>query len=127
MGYSTDFRGTLEFTHELTASQLAYLNIILGEDCREHPEWQADINAVSDHKLDYIDLELATDFSGIRWNGAEKTYSMTECVNLIIRLMQKRWPDFGLEGKLEAQGEDWDDRWFLVVDGGTATREDSLS
>jgi len=39
MGYNTDFKGELKFIPELKASQLAYIQGILGEDCRDHPEW----------------------------------------------------------------------------------------
>jgi hypothetical protein len=108
MGYTTKFLGSLKFTGELTATQLAHLKKMLNEDCRDHPEWGAT-------DLYYIDLELADDFSGLRWSGAEKTYSMEKLVNVVIREMRKRWPEFGLSGELEAQGEDHDDRWRLVI------------
>jgi hypothetical protein len=108
MGYSTQFNGELKFTSELTAKQLAKVKSICGEDCRQHPEWQAS-------HLTYMDLELTKDFSGIRWNDSEKTYDLTEKVNLLIRLMRQEWPDFGLSGQLFAQGEDFDDRWALVM------------
>lgn len=108
MGYTTKFTGELRFTSEATASQLAELNTILGEDCREHPGW-----ATTD--AGYIDLELNDDFTGIRWNGAEKTYEMVECVDVVIRQMRKKWPDFGLSGSMAARGEDVDDRWVLTI------------
>lgn len=41
MGYSTDFTGQLSFTSEVTASQLAMLKKILGEDVRDHEWWHA--------------------------------------------------------------------------------------
>jgi len=117
MGYGTEFRGELKFTSELSTSQLTYLNTILGGDCREHPEW-------NEPELRYIDLELTEDLSGIEWNGGEKTYHMTESINLVIRLMRSRWwPAFSLTGELLAQGEEIDDRWMLVIkDGVAATR-----
>jgi hypothetical protein len=108
MGYSTDFEGELKFTTELTAPALAKLNSMLGEDCRDHPELAAE-------DLNYIDLELNDDFSGIKWNGAEKTRGMVECVNLIIREMRKQYPNFGLQGAMLAQGEDIKDRWQLTI------------
>lgn len=83
MGYTTNFKGELKFTKELKASELAKLSSMLGEDCREHPEWDYE------GPLYYIDLELLEDFSGIKWDGSEKTYSMTSMVNLIIREMRK--------------------------------------
>ena len=118
MGYSTDFSGVLTFKEELTATQLNKLNSFLGEDCRNHPEWEASAG------LYYVDLELTEDFSGIKWNGAEKTYDMVDIVNMILTNMRKVIPDFNLEGKLLAQGEDIDDRWELVMEDGLAVRRE---
>ena len=117
MGYSTDFKGELKFTEELKASQLAKVKAFLDEDCRDHPEW-------GNTKLYYVDLELLPDYSGLRWNGAEKTYGMVDVVNLIITNMRKDMPEFGLEGKLLAQGEDIDDRWELIIQDGMAVKKE---
>jgi hypothetical protein len=108
MGYSTSFKGELRFTSEPTAKQLAALSAMFGEDCRDHPEWDA-------KGLYYVDLELNDDFTGIRWNGAEKTYGLEQIVNVVIRQMRKQWPDFGLTGSLLAQGESLEDRWALHI------------
>jgi len=108
MGYSTKFKGELRFTVEPTASQLATSKAMCGEDCREHPEWNAP-------DLYYIDLELTEDFSGLRWSGVEKTYDLDKLVNVVIGEMRKKWPDFGLTGTLAAQGEDVEDRWELTI------------
>ena len=108
MGYSTTFTGELTFTSEATASQLAKLKSMLDEDCRGHPEWGAT-------HLSYIDLEFTDDFSGLRWNGAEKSYEMVEKVNLVITQMRKTWPGWGLMGMISAQGERFDDRWTLYI------------
>lgn len=108
MGYSTDFLGTLTFTKELTAGQLATIKAMCGEDCRDHPEWEAE-------DLYYMDIELTDDFTGLKWNGAEKTYGLEEIVNVVIKEMRKVWPDFGLSGSLSAQGEDVEDRWSLTI------------
>lgn len=108
MGYTTTFKGDLKFTNELSASQLAHLKTFMGEDCREHPEWNA-------KDLYYIDLELNDDFSGVRWNGMEKTYSMEKLVNVVIVEMRKKYPDFALSGTFSAQGEDAEDRWTLSI------------
>ncbi len=116
MGYTTHFKGALSFVTEPHACQLAAINAMCGEDCRNHPEWEAT-------GLYHIDLELTSDFSGIQWDGSEKTYDMDELVNLVIRQMRKRWPDFGLTGSLLAQGEDVEDRWSLVIgDDGMAKK-----
>lgn len=108
MGYSTRFDGELKFTSDLTAKALAKLNAMMGEDCRDHKDWNA-------HDLYYIDLELTKDFSALKWNGAEKTYDLDKLVNVVIREMRKEFPDFGLTGSLLAQGEEAEDRWALVI------------
>ena len=113
MGYSTDFTGELKFTTDLTGKQLAKIKSFLGEDCRDHPEWNA-------KELTYIDLELTEDFSGIQWDGSEKTYELAEKINLIISQMKKDYPEFGLSGSLLAQGEDMNDRYSIVIENGFA-------
>lgn len=108
MGYNTQFTGELKFKKPLNSVQLGALSKILGEDCRDHPEW-------GEQGLSYIDLEITRDFSGIKWDGSEKTYDLEEKVNLVIKLMQEDYPDFELEGALLAQGEDIVDIWKLVI------------
>lgn len=109
----------MTFTRDLTTAELRILNGILNEDPGDHPEW-----GVKDRF--YIDLEIAPDFSGVKWNGAEKTYYMDQAVNLVIRLMREIVPDFGLTGVLHAQGEDIEDRWDLVIgEDGWAHRVDT--
>lgn len=118
MGYSTDFGGELKFAAELRASELAFLQSILGEDAREHKDWNAG-------DVVHIDLELTDEFDGIKWDGSEKTYAMVEAVNLVTRLMREKCPEFRLIGSLLAQGEDSEDRWMLVMgDDGIARKEE---
>jgi len=112
MGYNTDFLGELKFTSELSAKALAKVKSFLGEDCRDHPEWQCSGS--------YINLEFNDDFTGLKWDGSEKTYEMTNSVNLIIRETKKEFPDFGLKGQLICQGEDVEDRWLLKIENGIA-------
>jgi hypothetical protein len=123
MGYNTDFKGTLKFTSELTAKQIRELQRFCGEDVRDHEEWWIDGD---DPDLTYICLELTDDYEGLEWDGSEKTYDMVEKINLILQIMREKWPDFGLVGSMEAQGEEMDDRWRLVCPGGLhyAYRED---
>lgn len=117
MGYNTQFRGKLSFTKGTTVAALSKLNRFLGEDCRDHPEWGA-------KHLTYIDLKLTSDFSGIEWDGSEKTYDLCEKINLVIDKMREEYPNFGLEGELLAQGEDFEDRWMLKIKNGKAIRVD---
>jgi len=115
MGYSTEFRGKLEFVNEITSKQLAKVITFLGEDCRLHPEWGAT-------NLTYIELRLTDDFTGLEWNGRPKTYNLTEKVNLIIEKVREEFPEFELKGELMAQGEDIEDRWKLKIEGGKAVK-----
>lgn len=109
MGYTTEFKGELKFTEDMFASELAEVAKFLGEDCRDHPEWEGGKD------LYCIDLELLNDFSGVRWDGTEKTYSLDKLVNVLIVNMRKIYPSFALEGFMTAQGEDVDDRWTLII------------
>lgn len=119
MGYSTRFQGELRFTVAPTAEQLVHLNAIFGEHPNHHPEWDVSRTA----EIGYIDLELTRDLGGIKWSGAEKTYGMVGAVTLVVAEMRKRWPDFGLKGTLQAQGEDIEDRWTLAIgDNGHAVK-----
>lgn len=119
MGYTTEFTGELKFTTELTGKQLAKVKSFLGEDCREHPEW-------GDTGLSYIDLELNDDFTGLKWDGAEKTYDLEKKVNLLIKNVRKDYSEFGLTGQLLAQGEEVTDRWVLLMDNGKAVHRKSV-
>ncbi len=115
MGYTTEFKGELEFNYELSASELSEVKKFLGEDCRQHPEWEGSKG------LSYVDLEFTDDFSGLRWNGAEKTYDMVDIINMITVTMNKKYKHFCFKGKLIASGEEYDDVWELVI------KEDGLA
>lgn len=119
MGYTTTFQGALKFTNELSTSELGYLNSILGEDVREHKEWQKYPSA---KELNYLDLELTKKFDGIQWDGAEKSYEMVDQVNFIIDIMKDKKSNFGLTGTMDAQGEDVEDRWKLTIQNNKAIR-----
>lgn len=129
MGYSTEFRGTLTFKQEATASQLAELKKYLEKDVRDIygiPYNRMPQELFKDGKYGsgwcHIDLELTDDFSALQWNGAEKTYELEHIVNWLTDKMREKYPDFALEGKLTAQGEDMEDRWELVMQDGFAVK-----
>lgn len=119
MGYDTKFTGFLSFTSQLSTDDLNYMSsCILDQDCREHPEWGMPDN------LSYIDLEIVEDSNGnalgLQWNGAEKTYRMHDLINVVIMLMRRRFPDFGLQGSLKAVGEDGETWQIKIADDGFA-------
>lgn len=117
MGYTTKFLGTLKFANEITVQQLAKLDGILGEDTRNHPEW----DIPTDVWVTYVDLETTNDLTGLKWDGSEKTYGMEDLIPLVIRLMREDFPDFGLKGRLFAQGEDVGDVYYINVDNDIVT------
>lgn len=119
MGYTTEFDGVLKFKTELTTSELRALNSYLGEDVREHKDWTEGIDDAE--YMSYVDLKVTDDFTGIKWDGSEKTYGMVSLVNMICKEMKKIKPDFELIGELQAQGEEASDRWILRMVDGVAT------
>ena len=125
MGYSTDFEGELKFKKELTGSQLAFLQKFLGKDRRYIGYQNGSDNYDSDkygRNWYNIDLKLCDDFGGICWDGSEKTYELDTVVNFLTDKMRLVYPDFELTGELNAQGDDMDDRWTLVMEDGIAVR-----
>lgn len=120
MGYTTDFKGELLFKNEPTASQLAFMKNIFDEDCRDHPEWAA-------NGLYSVDIEFNDNFTGIRHNGMEKTYDFDKLINLFIRLVKEKYPDFELKGELLAQGEEVGDIWYLRMVNNVAEKHDIAS
>ena len=117
MGYNTDFVGQLSFASEPSRAVLAKINSILGKDIRD-----IDPNpSESPGEFCYIDLELLEDFSGIKWDGSEKTYDMPGIVNYLTKKVREVDPSFCLVGQLAAQGERAEDRWILKMVDGVAT------
>ena len=128
MGYDTKFTGKLTFAMEPQVKALARLARILGKDyrtilslARDDPRFVAPV------KPDWYstDLMLTDDFDGICWNGTEKCNGMVHAVNAVTLWMRCVYPSFRLCGELEAQGEEPEDRWLLVMDDdGRAKRVD---
>jgi hypothetical protein len=125
MGYDTNYEGVLKLPEDMSIIQLGYLKTILGEDFRDHPEWHHLLP--KNTYLTYIDLVLTEDLMGVKWDDrTEKTHSMVEAVNLITALIRTKLNNkFKFTGKFLCQGEDIEDRWFLMIDdAGIAFRED---
>lgn len=120
MGYSTSFSGKLLFTSEVTGPQLARLSKILGEDRRDHPSWP---HLDDDNHWAHVDLMVSEDYGGLEWDGSEKTYGMISIVNTVLAVMQKEFPDFGLVGRMDAQGEEIGDVWAVDVPNGGIARK----
>lgn len=117
MGYNTEYKGKLNFTCGPTTYMLNALEDILGQDCREH-KWR--LYSKPDKELTFIDLELNEEKDALIWNESEKSYDMADKIELVVQLMQDNGFDFGLYGEFECQGEDMDDRYFIVVEDNEA-------
>jgi hypothetical protein len=115
MGYTTEFNGDLKFTCKMTPEMFEHLNIICGEDVRDHKDWKVPQDSYGP-AFYHIDIETNRDNSGIQWNGTEKSYSMEKQVEFTMEWMKEKYSDFGLVGVMEAQGEEVGDHWFLVAD-----------
>ena len=118
MGYTTTFQGALKFTKELTMPELRHLQRVLGKDARSGLPADAVKFIDKAWLLDYIDLKVAPGYDGVCWNGQEKSYRMEYQVAFVLAYMRATYPDFGLSGYMDAQGEDIDDRWQLVIQDG---------
>lgn len=117
MGYSTDFVGPLYFTCPMTEEMLGKLESYFGEDTREHKEWKVPLESYGSPCFYYIDIKTNKTRNGIEWDGSEKTYGMTQMVQFLLDEMRTDYPQFGLIGVMEAQGEEVGDHWFIVADG----------
>jgi hypothetical protein len=118
VGYSTSFTGELKFKKEATSKQLAELKKFLDQDRRQIGFEDDSVYETDNEYWYHIDLEFNDDFSGVRWNEAEKTYCLEHIVNFLTKQMRKKWKDFEFVGEMSAQGEEYDDRWTLkMVDG----------
>jgi len=126
MGYSTNFKGVLKFKDEPTGKQLARLDRVLSKDRRDLND--IDVEKYMDNDDEnywhHIDLEITKEYDGIQWNGSEKTYELQRIVNWVTRFMREEYPNFELLGELSAQGEEYDDRWSLVMNKGWASKVD---
>lgn len=117
MGYTTDFIGEIKPDRELTASQISLMQKLFNFDPRG-----GDYSADSPYSFYYIDLGFNEDYSGFLWNGAEKSYGMVEQVQYVIDEFRKEFPEVNFNGEFMCQGEEYDDRWKLVVKNNEAKK-----
>lgn len=109
MGYSTKFQGVLFFDKDTPIGAIRILKELYAEDSRDHPEW----GTFKDYF--WIDLEVTKELDGLKWDGSEKSMIDENVVNFILKKVREEYPDFKLFGELQAQGEEIDDRWRLVI------------
>lgn len=125
MGYSTDFTGELKFTREITIDELRVIGEILEEENdAEELAAATGYQPKPDDRYSCIDLEVTDDFTGIKWNGNEKTYYMITSLNVVLHAIKQKIPDLSLTGSMFAQGEEVGDVWGIEIKEGVAVHVD---
>jgi len=100
------YEGKLKISPELRASEIGYLNKILGEDIRDFynrpnsPWINNDRFKELEEKTYFIDLELTNDFSSLEMGCTEKIRGVLEQINYIISYMREKNPEFSLSGMI---------------------------
>jgi hypothetical protein len=120
MGYNTDFEGELKFTRELTIDELRTVAEILQEDDAEKLAAATGYSPQAGDGYSWINLVLTPDFTGIKWNGGEKTYYMETSLNIVLHAIRQGIPDLSLSGSFLAQGEDIGDLYGIEIKDGRA-------
>lgn len=143
MGYTTDFNGRVEIKPPLNASEIEFLKKFAGTRRMNRKEGPYFVDgpgmAGQDHTPGIIDYNHppagqpglwcqwvpTDDGKFIEWNGAEKFYNSSEWMTYIIDHFLKAdakakgalkfLKPHTCNGEVEAQGEDANDRWKLVV------------
>jgi len=125
MGYTTEFDGTIEVVPPLSSEDAEFL-VAFSDERHEDPDdaviypgiwcnWapvtqHSWVTGARGHKT-----PVKTYGAGIGWNEAEKFYSSAEWMKYIIdKFLAPK--GYVLNGVIEAQGEDPEDRWKLLVE-----------
>lgn len=108
MGYTTQFDGELKFTKLLSPEKLCQIDHLICNLREDH--------IVYKNKSFYFQLELSESKTGVVWDGGEKCYYMELAVEYFLKELKKIDPDLSLSGDFLAQGEEAQDRWYLVVE-----------
>lgn len=128
MGYQTEFTGHVTVDPPLNGPEMAFLHQFADDDHRGVPGTPA-------HSY-YCSWVPTDDGLGIEWSTMEKFYDADEWMAYIIDHFLKSdgvesvdKPEFKhftfnhvVNGRIEAQGEDADDRWTLVVEDNVVSK-----
>ena len=142
MGYTTDFSGSVAVVPALNAEEIAYLKkfaqsrrvqstqgpyfVDRSGDFGQGPEGVTDCNSPPDGQPGLWCQWVPTDDgSAIEWDGGEKFYNAPEWMKYIIEHFIGPSPKAKValpflqghtcNGEIEAQGEESDDKWLLIV------------
>lgn len=107
MGYTTDFRGELRLSRNLTQEEFSTINAIqdIRHDYDTHPSIWRQWEVVSCDGDQYL-----------QWNEAEKFYNYVEWLQYLIDNYFKPW-GVTLEGSILWRGEDFEDMGKICIDG----------
>jgi len=100
--------GKFYFSRDLLLQEFKYLKEMLGEDCRDHPEW------LSAPEATHIDFQVSEDYTGIEHDGSEKTHHIMENLALIENRMQQIDPEFYLHGEMTISDPDYPREYYKV-------------
>lgn len=143
MGYTTEFEGKISIDPPLNAAEIAFLQAFA--DSRRMDRKDGPYALVPDHGPGVVDHNTppagqpglwcqwvpTEDGTGLVWDGGEKFYSATEWMQYLIdHFLAPNAAAIGkvpgivgghtLSGLIQAQGEEDDDVWHIVVSGNVA-------
>lgn len=142
MGYTTMFCGQITIEPPLSAAEVAYINKFSDSRRMKRRQGPYFVNGDDNHQevaADVIDYNTPPtgqpglwcqwvakeDGTAIEWNEAEKFYESEKWMQYLVQHFLGRNPiaakelpflrGHTLNGEIEAQGEEPDDRWALIV------------
>jgi hypothetical protein len=118
MGYTTSFQGVIKIEPELKASEIKFIQGMFGDMREWNPKMAKELD------MTWFNFEFDENFTGIRWDGSEKFYDADGCMKVLIDETLKKYPHLKFNGILQAQGEEFSDRWQLIVKNNKVTRKD---
>lgn len=112
MGYTTEFAGSITIHPPLSEEEAAFLREFARKDHR-----------TENLPGNYCQWEPTHDGTALGWDGGEKFYHSVEWMEYLIKMFLRS--NHVLNGVIDAQGEDMDDRWRLVVKNNVVTKQEA--
>lgn len=111
MGYTTEFKGSLEFDPPLPDDDRDLINA-----------WCETRHDDTECPSTWCDWWMSACGARMEWSGSEKSYAMVEWANFLVERFVPAGTKVG--GIVLARGEDFDDLWHMAVadDGRTVER-----
>ena len=115
MGYTTDFRGQLEFNKTLTKDMI--------ETYKKFQQKRHEDGYQPNGKPSiWLQWEIVEEDGKhyLEWDGGEKFYEYVKWLEYVIKYIFKGW-GLKLNGNIEWRGEGWDDTGNILVDDNKVT------